>query len=411
MLNQSYHHDVALSFIDPDHRPKRFIVVVPLLSEVERIGTSCPDLRFKDPQPIHGQKLYHLEKLIEDGENIATTHALFQLLNRSMYERLKQRGYTLVIDEVLNCVEMFSGLTKADRTILFNQDMVFVDPNNKRLCWNYSKHAAYPPDGRFGGIKKLCDIGSLVVVSDTIMLWEFPSEFLRCFNEVIVCTYMFHGSVFSAYLAAEGFAITMKSVANGKLAEWTPTGDHAQKALMRSLITIYEGPMNRIGDKQGRQNPLSSTWFKNARSDVLRRLKSSCETFFGRIAKTQSQFNAWTAFGDHKKSLAGKGYARGWIPNNAKATNDFRHKASMAYLCNWYCHPVIKRYFEERGVPIREDMYALSAMLQWIWRSRIRDGMPIHLFIPSERMRRLLKDWLAGREIGREQGFPELKAA
>ncbi|PPQ33064.1 hypothetical protein CCR94_03000 [Rhodoblastus sphagnicola] len=83
-----------------------------------------------------------------------------------------------------------------------------------------------------------------------------------------------------------------------------------------------------------------------------------------------------------------------------KASNNYRHKSSIAYLCNWFCHPVIKRYFDDKGVKLNEDMFALGAMLQWIWRSQIRDDKPIHLFIPSERMRNLLKDWLAGRDIG-----------
>jgi hypothetical protein len=67
--------------------------------------------------------------------------------------------------------------------------------------------------------------------------------------------------------------------------------------------------------------------------------------------------------------------------------------AAVAYLCNTY-HPVIKAYFESMGVPVYEDLYALSQMLQWMWRSRIRCNEPIHAFIPSERMRGLLKRWL-----------------
>ena len=33
-------------------------------------------------------------------------------------------------------------------------------------------------------------------------------------------------------------------------------------------------------------------------------------------------------------------------------------------------------------------------MLQWIWRSRIRKGENINIYIPSMRMRQLLKNWL-----------------
>jgi len=33
-------------------------------------------------------------------------------------------------------------------------------------------------------------------------------------------------------------------------------------------------------------------------------------------------------------------------------------------------------------------------MIQWIWRSAIRDGKEIWVYIPSRRMRELLKKWL-----------------
>ena len=67
---------------------------------------------------------------------------------------------------------------------------------------------------------------------------------------------------------------------------------------------------------------------------------------------------------------------------------------SVAYLINVFYNPLIKSYFESMGVPIYEDLYALSQMAQWMWRSRIREGEPIHVFVPSERMRGLLKRWL-----------------
>ena len=110
---------------------------------------------------------------------------------------------------------------------------------------------------------------------------------------------------------------------------------------------------------------------------------------------------------DYRTKLKGARYSRdsvwqdgmrfGFIPSNAKATNDYRQVAAMAYLCNTYHHPVVKEYFESQGVPVYDDLYALSQMVQWIWRSRIRDEVnqqPIHVFIPSERMRGLLKRWL-----------------
>jgi hypothetical protein len=178
MLNRRHAEELADGFRDPSHhRSSKFLIVVPLLTEVGRFTAARPDLGFKNPQPVHGKKLYHLEKLIEDGENIVTTHSLFKLLNRDIYAKLKGQGYTLIIDEVLDCVDMFNELTKKDQELLFAHDLVYVDPTSRRLCWNYVKAPDYR--GRFDGIKTLCDTGSLVSVKDQMLIWEFPSEFLR----------------------------------------------------------------------------------------------------------------------------------------------------------------------------------------------------------------------------------------
>jgi hypothetical protein len=53
-----------------------------------------------------------------------------------------------------------------------------------------------------------------------------------------------------------------------------------------------------------------------------------------------------------------------------------------------------KLMYAGRGCDIDEDVYALSVMLQWIWRSAIRDGKDITLYLPSVRMRELLVSWI-----------------
>jgi hypothetical protein len=43
---------------------------------------------------------------------------------------------------------------------------------------------------------------------------------------------------------------------------------------------------------------------------------------------------------------------------------------------------------------INEDEWALSELIQWLFRSAIRQKEEIELYIPSERMRKLLIEWL-----------------
>lgn len=82
-----------------------------------------------------------------------------------------------------------------------------------------------------------------------------------------------------------------------------------------------------------------------------------------------------------------------------RASNAYRNKNVGMYLVNKYVNPIILNFFGLYDVHINQDAYALSEMLQWIWRLAIRDGKPIKLYIPSKRMRTLLINWLETGEI------------
>lgn len=64
------------------------------------------------------------------------------------------------------------------------------------------------------------------------------------------------------------------------------------------------------------------------------------------------------------------------------------------YMVNLFMNVNDKRFYQRHGIDVDEDAYALSIMVQWIWRSAIRDGDEIYLYIPSRRMRNLLINWI-----------------
>ena len=392
-INETHRNELADSFDTGILKPTRYLVITPNLTEVDRISAACPSLGFKNPQPINGRKYWGLEHLVRSGENVCATHALFKLLNRDIYDELKQQGYTLVIDEALDCVDLFKGLTKADRNILFQNDMVSVEPETYRLCWNEDLHHDYK--GKYEDVMGLCRNGNLVFFKNSTLLWEFPVEFLECFKQVYVLTYLFHGSAMASYLSANRVRFDMYGIQDGKRVKWEEIDEAAIKAKLRPLINIYEGKGNKIGSWEGKGNrPMSSSWYENQDGAVLAALKASTENYFKKIAKTPSSVNCWTTFKAYRSKVAGKRYSRGFLPNNLRATNSEIHRRSMAYLCNTFFHPTLSNYFKERKVTTYEDLYALSEMLQWIWRSGIRRYDNITLFIPSDRMRNLLKTWL-----------------
>ena len=63
-------------------------------------------------------------------------------------------------------------------------------------------------------------------------------------------------------------------------------------------------------------------------------------------------------------------------------------------MVNRYINPALKINFKTVGLCINEEQFALSEMIQFIWRSAIRDDKEIYLYIPSRRMRFLLQKWL-----------------
>lgn len=110
--------------------------------------------------------------------------------------------------------------------------------------------------------------------------------------------------------------------------------------------------------------------------------------------KTPSKAIMLTCSKDDAKALKGKGYAKGFVSHNARATNGFIDKESLAYTINRFMIPYKYKFFKSRGVTVNQDMYALSELIQWIWRSRIRKGEAINIYIPSKRMRNLFKEYL-----------------
>lgn len=217
------------------------------------------------------------------------------------------------------------------------------------------------------------------------------------FKEVYVLTYLFEAQEQRYYydlyhLDYEYLAVEKSREGKYKLVNHEGKQPY-NKGKLKGLINIYEGKLNDIGD----ENSLGFSWYRNGKNKLLvEKMKMNLSTYFKNNARTTSKENMWTCFKDDKPKLKGKGYTKGFVSHNARATNDYQDKKSLAYTINRFMHPYKKNFFISHGVTVNEDMYALSELLQWIWRSRIRKGEEINLYIPSKRMRELLMLYLEG---------------
>lgn len=370
-----------------------YIFITPYLKEIERIKKSCPKRKFYDPINKYTSKLNSLHQLLSSGKNIATTHALFQRATEVTKDLIKLGNYKLILDEVFNVVEELN-LGKDDLPTLLEQKLVSKSDDGY-LLWNPDKEDY---DGKYNDIKNMCMNKNLMFYQNTVLMWVFPVEVFKSFKEVYILTYLFGAQEQKYYydmnnVQYEYMAAIFK---NGKY-QFISRDDYDDKDIRKRLknkINVLHDSINDVGD---RRTALSSSWFENPEYiELVKKLKKSIYNYFRNKVKAKSDTILWTTFKHSKSKLSGGGYTKGYVPCNARATNDYADKYNLAYCINVFEMPIIKQFFHTKGIKVDEDLYALSEMLQWIWRSRIRKGDSINIYIPSSRMRELLEKWMDG---------------
>ena len=93
-----------------------------------------------------------------------------------------------------------------------------------------------------------------------------------------------------------------------------------------------------------------------------------------------------------------------WISNTTRGTNDYIHCSHLVYLYDQNINPVVARWLGDSSRAFN-DAYALTELIQWVWRSRVRKGEPITLYLPSPRMRRLFEEWLYNNQNNKNQSL------
>lgn len=402
----------AINYINNAPEDIKIIYITPYITEIERIINRCKNKKFEQPKKYtdHTPKIVHLKDLLNKGKNIATTHALFHHFDDEVIDLCYSQNYVLFMDEVTDVIEPYS-IEKTDLEILLDK-FAKVNKETGLLEWREGEDDY---NGRFKEEKRLCEMGCLAMYGDTMMLWMFPIKIFNAFRESYILTYMFgaqmqkyyydYYGVEYKYLYTEGTGID-----NYHFIE--DTKSYVSKYDYRKLINIIDdAKLNMIGDSS---TALSKTWYKRNENNVLlSQLKKNTLNFFNnkpivynestdKWEKSKSSNNLWTTFKDYKDKLSGKGYTKGYIPSNMRASNEYRDRTAIAYLVNKYFNPFIKNFFISNGIEVDEDGYALSEMLQFLWRSGIRDGKRITVYIPSKRMRNLLDKWIKEQKYKEE---------
>lgn len=382
----------AIALMNND-RNGRYLFITPYLDEVERIKRDCTHSTFYSPENTGGGKLDSLHKLLELERNVASTHALFSIYTPYTASLIESGGYTLILDEVF-CVVEHMKMKKSDMDVLLKSNLIEVDEDGERVRWIDDDY-----DGtRFADIKEKAKSHTLILFNGMLLFWTFPVEIFKAFKRVIILTYMFGAQLQKYYF--DMYGIEVKQIGtkfNGTGYKLCDSSESLQKIpSLKNRITILEDArLNAIGDSPF---SLSVGWYKREvkkkDAPLIEKLKNNVYNYFTNKCASKSNEVLWTTFKEFMNKVKGKGYTSGFLSYNIRATNEFRDRKYLAYCVNVFLNPVYKQYFYAHGFEIDEDNFALSEMVQWIWRSAIRDGKEICVYVPSKRMRELLLAWI-----------------
>lgn len=374
-----------------EHPNKRFIYITPYKAEADRIQEACPELRFIRPRQ---QVILYSTELIEQGRNIASTHQAFRLYTPEIRSLISKNRYTLIIDESIELMEELDFSTgdletciRAGYVELDGDEVKLIDDSYNGDDENYK---------RFFSILRCRNLLRYSEGSKVLYYWLLPMDLLNSFEDVIIMTYMFDGQELSGLLKMNN--IDYKHIGLSKDEHGVRFSDNLEyipeytRYLKDKIHVLDNKKMNAIGEEDF---SLSLNWFtKNTNKDTISKLKNNILNFFRNISDSSANDRMWGCYIATKSKLQGKGYTKAFVPFNARAENKYSDKNTLVYALNVYMNVPRKNYLNSNGAEVDDDRYALSTMVQWVWRSSIRNGEDIYIYIPSKRMRLLLIAWM-----------------
>ncbi|CAH0149464.1 hypothetical protein [Peribacillus sp. Bi134] len=392
----------AIQYMNEAPTYQKFIYITPFKTEVERVLSSVNrDFKQPDGDNAGETKLEDIKRLIADGENIVSTHSLFKRVDSEVIDLLEMENYILILDEVMDVIEQVK-ISKDDLKMLIQNKVIEVDKKGI-VSWAQVDYR----QGYFEKIRNLANSGNLMMYEDDAsepiaIYWTFPVETFKSFEEIFILTYMFNGQIQRAYFDLFGLNYNYKSVISTneeyKLSSYIPYQEENRLHLKNRINIYYSSPrdkkdMNKIGSKHSSFS-VSDLKKKTMNTETKRVIRNCAYNYYRHKCTVPTEEVMWTTFQEFRDKVTPSGLKDHFVSVNARATNDYQHKSTCIYLANRYTNPVIKNFFSKHEVEINVELFALSELLQWLFRSRIRTEKTINVYIPSIRMRTLLEQYL-----------------
>ena len=403
----------VLDWIDSNPN-ERYLYISPLLSEVDntsRLATNLKHVSFEFPTTEDSDtKSDDLLAKLEIGANISCTHSLYLGMSEKHLDMIEKYGYIVIIDEEVGVIDAFKKYSTDDLAYLSANGDIEISDEDGMISW---VGAELGKKAKYKQFYNLCKAKAVYATkrSDTMLVTQMPVELFTRAKRVIIMTYMFKGNVLDNFLK-------LKKVEVIPFTDVSPTIINKQS--IRNLIDLkpLDRKLLKLGmsvyayskmDKKGFD--LISNYIRSTGLSVGAKAKDTMYTFPKDVSPVEMKSGKRVAprgyltyktdivDDDGNVILDSKGKPKTqdnfcWLHSGCRATNKYSYKWYLAHCYDRHPNLSVETYLYEYGSPIDKNVFALSEMLQWIWRSRIRNGEPIVLAIPNTRMHNLFLDWL-----------------
>lgn len=376
---------------------KKYLIIVPYLSEVQRIIENADQINLFQPDGklVYEQtKQSHLRQLLKQGRSVVTTHSLYEDAVNIIREGLIQ-DYHIIIDEVLNAAEVIASKSPQSlKDFYFQANYLTLDKDGRvKTSWNWAQHKDEVSDTLDVKIFRAADFGQLFLEGGRNFITGIPRELLCSGQSLTIMTFMFRGSLLRAYLDKLGIPYKVKRDIKAELR----FKERARELIDLKTITPLENiNLCHSGQAKGLKNAAYQKTFNNSLRNL--RHKNLQDVAHEEVLMTTRK-DIWFKKGDNKLNMAGpcakfsRFFGANWIANTTRGTNNYSHCSTLLYLYDQHVNPTIARWLGVSGTEFN-DKHALTELIQWVWRSRVRNDEPIRLYLPSKRMRMIFSDFL-----------------
>jgi len=364
---------------------RKYLVILPLLSEVDRVIEASKSIEFVQPDEndnAQGTKTSSLESQLLLGNNIATTHSMYEKLVPLIRDGLLDDN-DIIIDEVPEVVKMVTSKSKTSiQEFYLDTGYMDVDATTGQVrpTMKWWHHRDDVLDTLSPKILNFAETGCLYLQEGKMFIWALPQSILNAGRSVTVMTYKSEGSMLLAYLRKLGLPF---EVSNDNQLEENFRARAAELITIEGIPALSKTNFSYTAQVKGMSSPSYAT--KIARSLKNLRERKLVGVDINNILLT-SKKDAWnkaandnnpnTADEDEtpKKNSKPSVFAKGsrmkdvnWVANTTRGTNDYMHCSHLIYLYDQNINFIVARWLGDSSQAFK-DAYALTELIQWVWR-------------------------------------------